>query len=141
MVSPLDERVVSLGLSNVETQVLDVYELSDSATFDAIVATNVLHLLPDVDAALTRMVQALVPGGLLVVPTFCHAQTWVATATSGVMGLFGFPGQRRLNLEGLTGLLKRPELRVEEALVLKGLLPIGFVTAERVAAPGPVRSA
>lgn len=131
MVAKLDARVRAEGLTNVETSTLDVYQLGEEAAFDAIVAANVLHLLPDLDAALAAMVRALRPGGVLVVPTYCHDQTPLARTTSRIMGWFGFPGQRRLTLETLTDLLRLPELEIGEASLLNGLLPIGFVTASR----------
>jgi len=131
MVAKLDARVRAEGLTNVETSTLDVYQLSEEAVFDAIVAANVLHLLPDLDAALAAMVRALRPGGVLVVPTYCHDQTPLARTTSRILGWFGFPGQRRLTLESLTDLLRHPELEIGEASLLNGLLPIGFVTACR----------
>ena len=51
MVAKLDERVRDLGLDNVRTRTLDVYGLDGTEAYDAIVATNVLHLLPDLDGA------------------------------------------------------------------------------------------
>jgi ubiquinone/menaquinone biosynthesis C-methylase UbiE len=139
MVAKLDHRVRAGKLTNVETATLDVYQLRDEAAFDAIVATNVLHLLPDVNAAIATMVRSIRPGGLLVVPTYCHDQTHMARVTSGVMGWFGFPGQRRLNLQTLVSLLQsHPELAIEETVLLTGILPIGFVTARRRAGPAPL---
>lgn len=55
------------GLDNVEVRQLDLLDLDRSDCFDAVIAANVLHLLPDPDAALTAMVGALRPGGRLLV--------------------------------------------------------------------------
>ena len=134
MVAKLRERAAGEGLENVSVEVLDVFELDDAEGFDAIVAANVLHLLPDVDAALDRMKQALKPGGLLVVPTYCHAQNVLARSVSGVMGLVGFPGQRRLTLDSLEALIAQRGFQIKERELLSGLLPIGYVVAFRVAA-------
>jgi ubiquinone/menaquinone biosynthesis C-methylase UbiE len=131
MVAKLDGRLRAKGLSNVETRTLDVYELSEEAAFDAIVATNVLHLLPDLDAALAAMGSALRPDGVLVVPTYCHDQTAVARSISTVMGVVGFPGQRRLTLERLEELVTSRGFEVRSSALLPGLLPIGFVSAVR----------
>ena len=133
MVAKLRERTAADGLDNVAVAVLDVFELDDAEGFDAIVAANVLHLLPDVDAALDRMKQALKPGGLLVVPTYCHAQNVLARSVSGVMSLVGFPGQRRLTLDSLESLVADRGFQIQERALLSGLLPIGYVVALRVA--------
>jgi len=129
MVRKLEERVRQLALVNVRTCTLDLYALDGAERYDAVVATNVLHLLPDLDAALAAMVRALVPGGRLVVPTYCHDETAVSRLTSRALGLVGFPGQRRLTLERLVGLLDGRGMEVRRAALLPGLLPIGFVSA------------
>jgi len=77
---------------------------------------------------------ALKPGGLLVVPTYCHAQNVLARSVSGVMGLVGFPGQRRLTLDSLEALVAQRGFQIQERELLSGLLPIGYVVALRVAA-------
>lgn len=130
MVEALDDRVRDLGFGNVRTCVLDVYDLGASERFDAIVAANVLHLLPDLDAAIDTMARALRPGGRLVVPTYCHDETTLARVTSGVMGLVGFPGRRRFTLDRLAGVLVGRGLTVRQTVLLPGLIPIGFVSAE-----------
>lgn len=130
MVAKLEGRVRSLGLNNVRMRTLDVYALDGEEQFDAIVAANVLHLLPDLDGALDAMLSALRPGGRLVVPTYCHDQSALAWVTSRVMGVFGFPGQRRLTLDCLLAMLTNRGMRVRRSVLLPGLLPIGFVSVE-----------
>jgi len=130
MVAKLDERVRSLGFDNVHTRTLDVYALDGADQFNAIVAANVLHLLPDLDGALDAMLRALEPGGRLVVPTYCHDQTALAQVTSRVLGLVGFPGQRRLTLDRLAATLTARGLKIRRSGLLGGLLPIGFVSVE-----------
>lgn len=44
------------------------------ATYDAVLAFNVLHLMSDLDAALQQLVRALRPGGLLISKTACLAE-------------------------------------------------------------------
>ena len=130
MVGSLEQRVVASGWTNVTTRVLDVCSLDGDERFDAIVAANVLHLLPDLDGALDAMVGSLRPNGRLIIPTYCHDETWTARATSRLLGLVGFPGQRRLTLDRLVGPLAHRGLTVRRRELIPGLLPIGFVSAE-----------
>ncbi len=129
MVARLEKRVRDDGLDNVVVRQLGLLDLDGPERFDAVVAANVLHLLPDLDAALTTMVRALRPGGRLFVPTYCHDQTAWSRATSRVLGLVGFPGQRRLTLARLVEVLVAQGLGLRQAVLLPGLLPIGFVSA------------
>ena len=73
MVARLQTRVRDLGLGNVDCQRADIYALPfESASFDAVVAANILHLVPDFDAAIAALRRVLRPGGVIVAPTFCH---------------------------------------------------------------------
>ena len=129
MVERLARRVAALP--NVTTRVADVYALAEPpGSFDAVVAANVLHLVPDLDGALDAMLRVVRPGGRLVVPTYLHDATARSWAVSQALGWVGFPGQRRFTLDGLRSAVEARGARVLAAESLDGLLPIGFVAAE-----------
>lgn len=132
MVERLSHRIREERLDNVEAQQADVMDLSfPDARFDAVVATNVLHLVPDAGAALASMTRVLRSGGLLVVPTYCHGQTRTSRLMSRTLSLTGFPGRRRLTLSELTRLVRDAGVAVVRTELLRGLLPIGFVSARK----------
>lgn len=110
---------------------LDLYALPGEPTHDAIVAANLLHLLPDLPGALEILRASLRPDGLLLVPTYCHAETVLAGATSRLMGLAGFPGRRRFTVQSLTETVAGAGLEVVHSERFAGLLPIGLVVARR----------
>ncbi len=123
------------GRPGVRCWALDVGELvPPDVPYDAVVAANVLHLLPDLDGALARMRAVLAPGGLLVVPTYCHAETWLSRGVSAVMGAAGFPGQRRFTVASLAARVGAAGFVGIEARRIPGLLPIGLVVARRPSA-------
>lgn len=132
MVAALDARMAMLRLDNVQTRQLDVYALVEHGVFDAVVAANVMHLLSDVDGAMATIRRALRPGGRLVAPTYCHDETVTSRLVSRVMALAGFPGRRRLTLDRLGALLRSHGFHVDKAVLLPGLLPIGFVSGRLV---------
>ena len=117
-------------LPNVRCEVRDLYALGEvDGSFDAVVAANVLHLLPDLAGGLGAMRRVLRPGGRLVVPTYCHAQDARARLVSAVLALVSFPGQRRFDLDGLTAAVEAAGFAVDTRELVPGLLPIGFVAA------------
>jgi ubiquinone/menaquinone biosynthesis C-methylase UbiE len=129
MVEALRRRLAAERLSNVEPLARDLHALGlPSASFDAVVCANVLHLLPEPERALAGLRGLLRPGGRLIAPTFVHAETWLARAASGALALTGFPGQRRLTTRGLVHLLGRAGISVQRAETLPGLLPIAYVS-------------
>lgn len=130
MVAVLRARVA--GLSNVQVQRADVYALPfAAASFDAVVAANVLHLLPELERALAAMRAVLRPGGMLIVPTYAHDQTRVARLISRVATVFGFPAHRRFDRDGLVEAVRRAGFHVRDVEVIPGLFPIVWLEARR----------
>jgi phosphatidylethanolamine/phosphatidyl-N-methylethanolamine N-methyltransferase len=120
-------------LPNVRCEVRDLYALGEAdGSFDAVVAANVLHLLPDLPGGLAAMRRVLRPDGRLVVPTYCHAQNARARLVSAVMAFVSFPGQRRFDLDGLVVAVEAAGFTVDTRELVPGLLPIGFVAAAKV---------
>lgn len=138
MVDVLQARVQGANLNNVRCERADVYSLSyKPATFDAVVAANVLHLLPDLPGALDAMKRVVQPGGRWVLPTYCHDETTASWALSRLLALTGFPGHRRFTAHSLQSALEASGLRVERLEVLRGPIPIGYAegTFEEVVLP------
>jgi ubiquinone/menaquinone biosynthesis C-methylase UbiE len=128
MVEALERRIRGAGFKNVTCEQADIYALPYSAgKFDAVVAANVLHLVPDLPAALQALRNVMKPGGLLVAPTFCHDETKLSWMVSRVLAVSGFPGHRRFTMQSLRSALEDNGLHVARAEILSGLIPIGFV--------------
>lgn len=128
MVATLESRVRTEGLSNVVCEQADLYALRFSdASFDAVVAANVLHLVPDLASALEALRRVLRPGGRLVVPTYCHAETRLSRLASRAIAVTGFPAERRFTARSLSESLEAAGLRIGRAETLPGLIPIGYV--------------
>lgn len=130
MVERLERRIRELGLANVRCEQADIYALRfEAESFDAVVAANVLHLVPDLDGALAALRRVLKHGGKLVAPTFCHDETWLSAILSRAASLTGFPSHRRFTSRSLCATLEAFGARIDRAETLPGLVPIGFVEA------------
>lgn len=135
MVTMLEARVRAAGLTNVRCEQADVYALRfEPASFDVVVAANVLHLVPDLPGALAALRRVLEPRGRLVVPTFCHDETAVSWVVSRALAVTGFPGHRRFTARSFRQALEAAGLRVDRAETLPGLIPIEYLdgTFDRV---------
>lgn len=131
MVEQLAARV--RDLPNVKVQQADLHDLpAELGTFDAVVAANVLHLVPRFDPALASLKRVLKPGGKLIAPTYAHDQTRVSRTLSRVASRLGFPSHRRFSEDSLLTSLERGGFRVLEHELIPGLFPIAFAV---VAAP------
>lgn len=130
MVKQLEGRV--RDVANVRCEQADLYDLRfEAGSFDAVFAANVLHLVPDLDGALASVRRVLKPGGVLVAPTYLHAETFGARVLSRLFALTGFPGARRFTARSLRDALEAAGLRVTRAEVIPGPFPIGYVEATR----------
>lgn len=127
MLAILRRRMEHAGISNVETARRDIYALGyPPASFDVVVAGNVLHLVPDLDRALDALCSVLRPGGRLVAPTFVHDETLRAKVLSRVFGSF-MVMHRRFTAASLRGALEGHRLRVLNAETIRGPIPIAFM--------------
>jgi phosphatidylethanolamine/phosphatidyl-N-methylethanolamine N-methyltransferase len=128
MVEALAARVHAAGLTNVRCEQADIYALHfESASFDAAVAANVLHVIPDLPGALAALRRVLVPGGRLIAPTYCHDETALSWLTSRALAVTRFPGHRRFTVASLRESLEAAGLQVTRVETIPGLLPIGYV--------------
>lgn len=130
MLERLRARITTEGLENVEVLARDVAALGFAPErFDAVVCANVLHLVPDMDAALSALRAAVKPSGKLIAPTFCHGQSAKSRWVSRALALAGFPQRRRLTMTTLAAAVERAGFHVVKTDLIAGPLPIGFVTA------------
>lgn len=128
MVAALERRVRDARIANVRCEKADLYALRfDDGTFDAVVAANVLHLVPDLPGALAALRRVVKPGGRIVVPTFCHDETAVSWIVSRALAVTGFPGHRRFTAKSLRQAVEDAGVRVARTETLPGLIPIGYV--------------
>lgn len=128
MVSALTKRMGDAGATNIRCEQADLYALPfDDATFDAAVAANVLHLVPDLPLALAALRRVVKPGGRLIVPTFCHDETALSRLVSRALAMTGFPGHRRFTAKSLSLSLENSGIRINQTDTLPGVIPIGYV--------------
>ena len=128
MIAALERRVRDTGVTNVRCEQGDLYALRfDHGTFDAVVAANVLHLVPDLPGALAALRRVLRPGGRVIVPTYCHDETPLSWVASRALAVTGFPGQRRFTAKSLRQAIESAGVRVTRVETLPGLIPVGYV--------------
>lgn len=89
---------------NLRFVVADAAQALDQGPFDAVCAFNVLHLVDDLPDTLSRIRNALSPGGLLISKTWCFADL-----NPGVRALFAV--LRVIGLFPKVNMLSEPALR------------------------------
>lgn len=132
MLEVLRARMADAGVSNVQVRQADALALPfGDDEFDAVVAANILHLVPDPAAALSEMRRVLRPGGVASVPTFCHADTTTAHIVSRLLRLGGFRVVTRFSGDRLRDVVHSSGIRVEHRQRFPGVLPLWLVAGRR----------
>lgn len=100
-----------------------------AASFDVVVAANILHLIPEFGAAMAEIRRVLRPGGLALLPTPCHGQSQASRVASRLMRLSGFRLSHRFDQASLCRAIADNGFAVTDVVVLPGVLPIAYVRA------------
>ena len=79
MLARAGKKARTQGHSNVCFAVRDVTALPDpDGSFDAVIAANVLHLLPQPETAVRELWRVTAPGGRLILPTYLQGKAGAA---------------------------------------------------------------
>lgn len=133
MLEQAERKARRRGLDNVRFARRDLAALPDpEGSFGAVIAANVLHLLPDPEQAARELWRVTAPGGRLLLPTYLQGKTGAAYGTMvRIYQGVGFhyehaftPETYRMFLEGL-GLGR---VTVE---VIPGRLPVGLAVLDK----------
>ena len=108
--------------------VQDMFDLPYAdQTFDVIIASNVLHIVPEPERALSEIHSVLKDGGVLVVPTFTHADNaFFGKVKAFFMKLAGFPLHSKWTSEEYLAFLRKNGWTVRKSAVLKASFPLTY---------------
>ena len=75
MIAIANEKLAADPRANLEFRVADAdAPMAEPGSHDVVLAFNLLHLVADLDGALSTITQSLVPGGLLISKTACISE-------------------------------------------------------------------
>ncbi len=119
MIAIAEEKRQAAGVENVTFR-LEGGEASEGGPYDAVIAFNLLHLVPDMPATLTALRGHLRPGGLLAAKSFCVREArWFVPPLVRVLGLVGvLPRMRALRAAEFDRAIRDAGLEVIEASFL-----------------------
>lgn len=114
--------------SKVWFSVQDMFHLPYAdGSFDVVIVSNALHIVPHPEAALREMGRVLRPGGVLVAPTFTHAENSLrGRVRSFFMKLAGFPLESKWGSREYLDFLRENGWTVRKSAVLKASFPLTY---------------
>lgn len=120
-------------LTNLHLTVQNLCSLDfEDGVFDTVVCSNVLHLLVDPTTALAETHRVLKPRGILIAPTFCHAETPLAMVLGSTMRLAGFKAYHRWTLDAFRRFVEASRYEVIRDDVIGGAIPMCYLIGRKV---------
>ena len=96
-------------------------------SFDVVIVSNALHIVPEPEKALSEIRRVLRDDGVLVAPTFTHADNaFFGTAKAFFMKLAGFPLHSKWTSNEYLAFLQENGWTVRESTVLKASFPLTY---------------
>ena len=119
---------------NVHFSIEDATALSfKDNTFDAVIISNALHIIPDPAKVLEDISRVLKPRGLLIAPTYSHGHlrdsTWNLTAK--ILKLIGFETYSKWTPNEYIAFIQQNGFLVERWQVLSAAFPLVYLEARK----------
>ena len=94
-------------------------------SFDVVIVSNALHIVPQPEKALAEIRQVLKDGGVLIAPTFTHAgNSFSGMVRAFFMRMAGFPLRSKWTSEEYLRFLRQNGWTVRKSAVLKASFPL-----------------
>ena len=96
-------------------------------SFDVVIVSNALHIVPQPEKALTEICRVLKDDGVLIAPTFTHAENSIfGKVRAFFMKMAGFPLHGRGTGEEYLRFLRQNGWTVRKSAVLKASFPLTY---------------
>ncbi|GFI55845.1 ubiquinone/menaquinone biosynthesis C-methyltransferase UbiE [Clostridiales bacterium] len=100
-------------------------------TFDAVIISNALHIMPNPEKALSEIRRVLKPDGVLIAPTFTAAGSTLGRLRIRIMELAEFRVFHKWTPEGYLAFLKANGFVIQCSEVLGGPLTLTYAEAKK----------
>ena len=96
-------------------------------SFDVVIVSNALHIVPEQERALVEIRRVLKEGGILIAPTFTHADnSSFGKVKAFFMKLAGFPLHSKWTSHEYLAFLRENGWTVRKSAVLKASFPLAY---------------
>jgi len=127
MILKARNKARELGITNVHFFIKNAYSLGyDADSFDIVVISNTLHVMPHPEKALAEIKRVLKPDGYLIAPTFAHGGSKKAALFSPLASVVGFHAYQKWTPESYCRFLTDNGFTLRETALLPASFPLVY---------------
>jgi ubiquinone/menaquinone biosynthesis C-methylase UbiE len=120
------------GLENISFENADITALRfPDASFDKVVAGNVIHLLPNPEAALRELERVVKPGGRIIIPTYINKTKKSSSLAVKFLTMLGADFKRQFDLASYKKFFEDKGYKNIEYTVAEGRMPCAIAVIVR----------
>ncbi len=118
----------SFHADNLHFAIADACHLPyNSDSFDIVIISNALHIMPAPEKALAEIRRVLKKDGIMIAPTFVHAQmTLLKRMLSKTMSIVGFHPEHKWTEETYLNFLRKNGWKIRKKALLKASFPLVY---------------
>ena len=126
------EKSERLQKNNIDFEIGDICRLKfDNKSFDAVVASNVLHLLHKPELALQEIRRVVRDSGKLITATFCHGANLRSNILSRIFALMGQKTKSRWSQKTFKEFVERNGFAITKEVYANGIIPLTYLVATK----------
>lgn len=126
------EKAKQQKVNNIKFDEGDICNLSFSDnSFDAVIASNVLHLLFEPDKAIQEIKRVVKPEGIVILPTYCHGENLQSHIFSRCMNIIGFRARTRWSVASFQKFVTENGFELIREELLEGPIPMVYLVASQ----------
>lgn len=101
-------------------------------TFDAVIISNILHVMPSPDKALSEIARVLKSSGILIAPTFTMADTFLGKMQMRIMELSGFKVFHKWSSDAYLKYLNASGFKAIKSCTVGGTAKLTYAEANKI---------
>lgn len=101
-------------------------------TFDAVIISNALHVMPSPDKALSEIARVLKSSGILIAPTFTMADTFLGKMQMRIMELSGFKVFHKWSSDAYLKYLNASGFKAIKSFTVGGTAKLTYAEANKI---------
>lgn len=126
------KKQLKLNAENIDFESGDATQLNyEAAAFDKVIASNILHLLPEPETAMSEICRVLKHDGKAILATFCHGENSTTRSFSRFFSIFGFTAHHKWSVKGFEEFVGNNGFTVVQRETLGGIIPMVYILAQK----------